>query len=146
MFKVKKEIPNFSFVECWNELLLWQFSLKRFRLAGHTKKISFEDSNVKTTLYSIIKSTTWKLTVQQLSFELSHRRINFVFRLSKITLHNSIIDLWSMRVAIFLKMLNWANCRFCKTSLTHIPYNWKLIMSSFIGSHIENWMSSIPFM
>ena len=57
------------------------------------QKISFEDSNVKTTLYSIIKSTTGKLTVQQLSFELSHRRINFVFRLSKITLHNSIIDL-----------------------------------------------------
>lgn len=112
MFKLKKEIPNFSFVEYWNELLLWQFSLKRFRLASHTKKISSEDSNIKTTLYSIIKSTTGKLTVQQLSFELSHRRINFVSRLSKTTLHTSIIDLWSMRVAIFLKMLNWANCRF----------------------------------
>ena len=146
MFKVKKEIPNFSFVECWNELLLWQFSLKRFRLASHTKKISSEDSNVKTTLYSIIKSTTGKLTVQQLSFKLSHRRINFVCRLSKTTLHTSIIDLWSIRVEDFWRCEIELTAAFCKTSLTHIPYNWKLIMSSFIGSHIENWMCSVPFM
>ena len=145
MFKLKKEIPNFSFVEYWKKLLIWQFSPKRFRLAGH-QKISFEDSNVKTTLYSIIKGTTGKLTVQQLSFELSHRRINFVCRLSKTTLHTSIIDLWSIRVEDFWRCEIELTAAFCKTSLTHIPYNWKLIMSSFIGSHIENWMCSVPFM
>ena len=47
----------------------------------------------KNHLVQHIKSTTGKLTVQQLSFELSHRRINFVCRLLKTTLHTSIIDL-----------------------------------------------------
>lgn len=146
MFKLKKEIPNFSFVEYWKRSTMMTVFAEKVSITWPAKKISSEDSNVKTTLYSIIKSTTGKLTVQQLSFELSHRGINFVCRLSKTTLHTSIIDLWSIRVEDFWRCEIELTAAFCKTSLTHIPYNWKLIMSSFIGSHIENWICSVPFM
>ena len=145
MFKLKKEIPNFSFVEYWKRSTMMTVFAEKVSITWPAKKISSEDSNVKTTLYSIIKSTTGKLTVQQLSFELSHRGINFVCRLSKTTLHTSIIDLWSIRVEDFWRCEIELTAAFCKTSPTHIPYNWKLIMSSFIESHIENWMCSVPY-